>query len=161
MKSKTLHFVSLAAVAAILSGANWHNGATTAQDSPFGDRYWVIASVTIHPALDVDMDGKPDTDLLILRESCERDDADQYRSDGIIFTNRGSAHCDEEEEREEETGTWSFDPSTKTVIMEHYDSSKPVKASIVSASSTQVVLTSAHESAKGTHTITTTLTPRK
>jgi hypothetical protein len=160
MKIKTLHLATLVAVGTILSGASWSNGAmTAAQNSPFGDHFWVLTSATIHPALDVDMDGKPDTDLIILRESCEHDDASKYRSDGVIVTDHGPAKCDEEE-REEETGTWSYDSSTKAVTMDHYDSDKPMIATVVSSSSTQLVLISSHESASGTHTITTTLKSR-
>lgn len=161
MKKKTVHVITLLAIGTMLSAASWPNNPTsTAEGVPFGDRYWVLTSTTIHPALDVDMDGEPDTDLTILQEPCERDDASKYRSDGVILTDHGSVRCDEEEEREEETGTWSYDASTKTVTMDHYDSDKPVIATVSSASSTKIVLTSRHESAHGTHTITAVMTPR-
>lgn len=158
---KTIQVAVLVTAGVISSAASWHSGPwATRQDSPFGDGYWILKSVTIHPALDVDMDGKPDTDLLILREACERDDASKYESDGLIRTDHGPTRCDDEEEREEETGTWSYDATTKILTMDHYDTDKPMTATVTSASSKQVVLTSRHESAYGTHMITTVLTPR-
>src|SRR5690606_26433945 len=123
------------------------------QDSPFGDYYWNVSAVTIHPALDVDLDGKPDTDLRILVPDCEKDDSERYFANGTIVSNRGLVRCDEEEETEEEVGTWSYDESMRTIIMENYDTNNPVEAQIESASDSEIVLVSQHQSSIGTHTI--------
>lgn len=127
------------------------------QKSIFGNRRWAVASSTIQPALDVDMDGKPDTDLTILLPRCEKDDTERYREDGIIETNRGRIKCDEDEEQEEETGTWSYDEASKTLTLDRYDSRKPVKGKVISVSASEVVFTVAHQSSAGKHTIRTVL----
>ncbi|SEL52826.1 hypothetical protein [Parapedobacter koreensis] len=154
--------IAFAAIAVTLAAAGRRNiPAVPIQDSPFGNQYWMVASATIHPALDVDLDGKADTDLLLLVPPCERDDADRYLDDGTILTNRGPVNCDEDEEREEETGTWSYDPATKTLVMEKYDGSQPVEAHLESASAQQIVFVAKHRSSGATHIIRTTLKTKK
>ncbi|MFC3196028.1 hypothetical protein ACFOET_00245 [Parapedobacter deserti] len=162
MKTIALRVLLISITSIAIGAGAWESiPMTTVQESPFGSHYWVVASSTIQPALDVDMDGKPDTDLLILIPPCERDDADRYLDDGTILTSRGSASCEADEEEEEETGTWSYDPTTKTLLFEKYDGGKPVEARLASASASQIVLITNHQSSKGTHTIRTTLKSKK
>lgn len=123
------------------------------EHSPFGNKFWIITSTTIDPALDLDLDGKPDTDVLKMVPACERDDADQFREDGTIVTNRGKLSCDEDEENEEETGTWSYDAKAKKMTTHKHDSRRPVEMILVEQSPSKLVFTSAHKSARGNHTI--------
>lgn len=129
----------------------------TTQDSPFGNKRWALASSTISPALDVNGDGKPDTDLTILTQVCEKDDSELYTPEGTIITYRGKSRCEEDEEDEEETGTWEYDARTKTLTVHRYDSRRPVISKVVSVSAQQIELSSQHKSSSGTHTIKTIL----
>ncbi|WP_158624913.1 hypothetical protein [Gynurincola endophyticus] len=127
--------------------------------SPFGNKYWLIESSTIQPALDVNMDGKPDTDLLVIREVCEKDDADLFREDGIIITHRGKVLCDEYEE-EEETGTWLYDAKTKKMTVKKDESRKSIEYTVKEANANRIVLITQYKSANNIHTITTTFKAR-
>lgn len=126
-------------------------------ETPFGNKRWVVVSSTISPALDVNGDGKPDSDLMILTQACEKDDSEQYSEDGTIITFRGKLKCEEDEEDEEETGTWSYDAKTKTLTVHRYESRRPVVTKVVSISPQQIELSGQHKSAKGVHTIKTVL----
>src|SRR5690606_49768 len=129
---KTLQYSLFVALVSLVTSAS-------AQDNPFGNRFWTIASVTINPPLDVDLDGKPDTDLLILVPTCEKDDAERYQDDGLIIIDRGTKLCEGEDEKIEEFGTWSFNDKTKELIIDHYDSEKAIVTKVQSASSSEIV----------------------
>lgn len=158
MKSMLLKRALPAIAAMSISATGPYGLPATHQDSPLGNRYWQLVSATITPAIDLDLDGKPDTDLGILLLPCDRDDADQYRSDGVIITDRGTTLCEDDEQAErEETGTWTYDAATKTLTMDRYDSDNIVTAKLESASATQLVLVAKHRSNQGMHTIRTIL----
>jgi hypothetical protein len=123
--------------------------------SPFGSKRWYVYANTIHPALDFNMDGKKDTDLIQLMEPCERDDSAFYAPDGTVTTFRGRLRCDEEEEDEEETGTWRYDPKTKILTLHSYDSRKAIVATVVRSTASEIELLSEHRSSAGIHTIRT------
>lgn len=129
--------------------------------SPFGTHFWVVSSSTVHPALDIDGDGKPDTDLLNVVPDCELDDADRYQSDGTILTDYGRHGCDEEQEQQEESGTWLYDAASKMLTMEKYDGGGSIQAKLESTSGTELVFVSELRSSKGVHTIRTTLKIKK
>ncbi|MDN3725334.1 hypothetical protein QRD02_13180 [Aequorivita sp. SDUM287046] len=127
----------------------------TAQESPFGDYYWTLASLTISPAVDVDMDGKVDTDLLFLIPPCERDDTYRYQNDGTIIVNRGKIQCEDDEEKIEEVGTWSYDKKTKKLILDKYDTRKNTEVIVEFSSASKIVSIKKIESPEGTHTART------
>ncbi|GEM_PF-1192873 len=127
------------------------------RSSPFDDRYWLVESIIIHPALDLNRDGKPETDLLKLLPTCERDNVDLYRKDGLIITEWGTLNCDEDEENGIETGIWSFDPDTQTLTVEKYDSHEPIIAKVSTTTDNRIELLSTYISEKGFHTIKTIL----
>jgi hypothetical protein len=130
-------------------------------DSPFGAHFWVVTSSTVHPAIDIDRDGNPDTNLLTVVPDCELDDADRYQSDGTILTDYGKHTCDEEQEPQAESGIWSYDPGSKMLTMEKYDGGGPIQAILESASGSELVFVSELNSSKGSHTIRTTLKIKK
>ncbi len=120
----------------------------------FGKHYWIVESSTIVPALDVDMDGIPDTNLLIMQETCERDDADFFREDGVILTHWGEMLCDDEEEEISETGTWKFNNEKQLLTIKKDHSRKLMEAKLVKKTSNQLVFSSNHKSSKSDHVIT-------
>jgi hypothetical protein len=134
---------------------------STTLDTPFGNKYWVTASSTISPALDLNLDGKPDTDVLQAVPKCEIDDAIKLLPDGVLMTHRGKNHCFDDEEEEEEAGTWSYNPKTKVLTLDYDDSRRPTVMTLVEISSDRIVATSTHESSKSKHTIRAVFIPKK
>ncbi len=107
----------------------------------FTDKYWVVESVTVSPSIDLDLDGKPDTDMTILIEECEKDDALMFKSDNTLIQHVGEKKCDDDDPIEEEVGEWSYNESTKTLTQNRFDSDgKPQSALIKSVSPTKLVI---------------------
>lgn len=129
----------------------------TSTESPFGTHFWIIESAAITPATDIDQDGIPDTDLLKLVPDCERDDARQFRSDGSIVTHRGKIRCEEDEEVQEETGTWTFDSKTKKLVMKNDDSRRENVSTLTEARSNRLTFVSVTSGSKGSFTVRTVL----
>lgn len=128
-----------------------------AQESPFGDHYWEVVSLSISPAVDVDMDGNADTDLRFLIPPCEKDDTHRYQNDGTIITNRGKIKCEDDEEKIEEVGTWTYDKNTKKLIIDKYETEATKEAIVEAASGSKIVYITHIESPHGGHTVRATL----
>lgn len=126
-----------------------------AASSPFGDTYWQISAVTVTPAMDIRQNGKLETNLFLLIEKCAQDDAFLYKSDGSVHTNRGKLKCDEDEEQEEETGSWTYNAATKTLTQKNFDSRKNIEAQLKEKTSNKLVFLSIVKTSKGSHQITT------
>ncbi|MGN6416071.1 MAG: lipocalin family protein [Pseudobacter sp.] len=126
----------------------------TKEKLPFTDKYWVMESSTIIPAIDVDMDGKADTDIRVMLEDCERDDAEMFKSGGKIMKHDGKNRCDEEEELVTESGTWTYDAATRQLTSKHYETSKPQTVVIKEVNAGKMTVQYSFKSAKGNHTIT-------
>ncbi len=130
------------------------------QENPLGNKYWVYSSSTISPALDINMDGKVDTDILKAAPKCEIDDAIRLDPEGVLMTHRGKVHCFEDEEVEEEAGTWTYNPKTKVLVLDFDDSHRASVMTLTEVSSQRITAVSTHESSMGKHTIRTVLTPK-
>ncbi len=122
--------------------------------APFADKYWLLESSTVVPAIDLDMDGKPDNDIRVMLEDCNKDDAEMYKTGGKIIKHNGAKKCDEDEETIEENGTWEYNAATKQLTSHHSDTDKPQTVTIQEVSATKMVATYVFKSAKATHTIT-------
>lgn len=129
------------------------SGGESAQNEAFTDKYWKVETMTVSPAVDLDMDGKPDTDVRVLLEECEKDDAEMYKSNNKVMKHGGSEKCDEEDPDESEVGTWKYDASTRSLTVHHYDTRKPQVLTIKEVSSGKLVLTRTFQSNKGEHLI--------
>lgn len=152
---------SIFSTSALCLGRSELRNSELQNSSPFGVHFWVVSSSSVHPAIDINGDRKPDTDLRIVVPDCELDDADQYQSDGTILTDYGRLSCDDEQEQREESGTWSFDVATKMLTIEKYDGGGSIQAKLESTSGTELVFVSELRSSKGTHAIRTALKIRK
>ncbi|MBO9635499.1 MAG: hypothetical protein J7578_20510 [Chitinophagaceae bacterium] len=120
----------------------------------FADKYWVLESSVVEPAIDLNMDGKADTDIRVMLEKCELDDAEMFKSDGKLLKDFGSSKCDEEETNGKEVGNWKFDPATKQITSKHDDTEKPQVVTVKEVSGNKMVVTYAFTSSRGNHTIT-------
>lgn len=105
-------------VAALIGSAAGRPGSAESQaQGAFTGKYWVLTSFTANPAIDWDMDGAPETDILAKLEPCERDDAMMFRKDNKVLSHQGNISCDEDEEKETEMGEWKYTPATKQLTV--------------------------------------------
>lgn len=111
----------------------------TLQSAPFADKYWKISTITVSPAVDLDLDGKPDTDMRILIEDCDKDNAEMYHSNKKIIEHVGKVRCDEYDEEIVEKGTWKYDAATQKLTMDMKDTGRQV-VTVVEAASRRLVL---------------------
>lgn len=141
---------------AILSGASILTAFTfpVDQKAPFADKYWKFESSVVTPAIDLNMDGKADSDIRVLLEDCEKDDAEMYKTGGTVMKHEGADKCDEEEETVFESGSWKYNPGTKQLTVKHHDTDKPQTMTVKEVSGNKMIVTSTFTSAKGKHNIT-------
>lgn len=130
-------------------------GQSTTGKAKFTDRYWTLSALKAEPALDWDLDGIPETDILKKLEDCERDDAIMFTSDHVVMEHRGSEHCDEEDDLERETGTWDYDGSSDALIVAT-DGHEPQHYQVVEARGDKLVLTHRVEARNTKHVLTAT-----
>lgn len=123
------------------------------QKAPFADKYWIFESSVVTPAIDLDGDGKPDNDIRVMLEDCEKDDAEMFKTGGILMKHEGKNRCDEEDEVITESGTWKYDAATKQLTSKHHNTSKPQTVTVKEVTATKMVLNYVFTSAKGKHTI--------
>ena len=75
----------------------------------FVGKTYRITSFTLNPALDLDNDGKPDTDLTILFDDCRKDDTVTFLTGGKTQTGFGSKLCSDDDPNNRDGGTWTYD----------------------------------------------------
>lgn len=126
----------------------------TDQKFPFADKFWKLESSVVAPAIDLDMDGKADTDIRVMMEDCEKDDAEMYKTGGKVMKHNGTNKCEEEDEAVVESGTWEYNATTKQLTIKHHDTRKAQTATIKEVSGNRMIVVSSFTSAKGKHTIT-------
>ncbi|MGX5819501.1 hypothetical protein ACWKWU_14995 [Chitinophaga lutea] len=154
----TKHFFRAAAALSVVSAVTaFIPAAPAAQQAPFADKFWILESSVVTPAIDLNMDGKPDTDIRVMMEDCEKDDTEMYKTGGKLIKNTGNVKCDEDEESQFESGTWQYDAATKKLTHHHYDTEKPETVIVKEVSANRLVISREFTSNKGKHTITATL----
>lgn len=127
------------------------------QQPAFSDKYWMLESSSIVPAVDMNLDGKPDNDLASIMEECDKDDAEMFKSDGKVITHHGTKKCDEDEAVVIESGVWKYDPATKQITSHHIGVEKPQVVTIKELTASKMVVTYEFSETNGKkHTITGT-----
>ncbi|WP_127124399.1 lipocalin family protein [Pseudoflavitalea rhizosphaerae] len=124
------------------------------QKAPFADKYWILESSVVSPAIDLNMDGKADTDIRVMLEDCEKDDAEMYKTGGTVMKHEGASKCDEEEETVTESGNWKYNAGTKQLTVKHHDTDKPQTMTVKEVSGNKMVVTTTFTSGKGKHNVT-------
>jgi hypothetical protein len=124
------------------------------QKAPFADKYWKLESSIVSPAIDLDMDGKADTDIRVMMEDCEKDDAEMYKTGGTVMKHAGAIQCDEEEEAVSESGNWQYNAATKQLTIKHHDTRKPQTVTVKEVAGNKMVVVTEFTSSKGKHSIT-------
>lgn len=151
---KAIKLVIPAAALGIIAGiTSFETPESTNQSASFADKFWKVETITVSPAIDLDMDGKPDTDMKVMMEDCDKDDAEMFKSNNKIMKDGGEEKCDEEEEDIFESGTWKYDAAAKKITIKHHNTEKPSTATVKEVSATRLVLTSTFTSNKGNHNI--------
>ncbi|WP_345232554.1 DUF5004 domain-containing protein [Olivibacter ginsenosidimutans] len=123
----------------------------------FVDKKWVLESMTINPAIDLNGDGTAETDMMDFSDPCVLDDITTFRKDGKTVLNDGKLRCNEENPQERVTGTWSYDEATKQLTTQETGES-PSTVQVVKIDDQHLVLKQEMTTDDGTvYTITVTL----
>ncbi|MVM31138.1 hypothetical protein GO755_13940 [Spirosoma sp. HMF4905] len=78
---------------------------------PFVGKTYQLDTFTLDPAIDLDGDKKPDTDLTILMASCELDNTVRFDTGGKITVGFGASKCPDDDPNDLNGGTWIYDES--------------------------------------------------
>jgi hypothetical protein len=135
--------VVLLPLACTTSGAN-----DIKQSGSFTNKPWKLQSLTVSPAIDWDVDGKKETDILAIMEDCEKDDLLLLRNDNTIVRNAGKVKCDEDDEQEKKTGNWSYDKAGKKLTIKEEKDAQVL--TVVESSASRFVVTYTWKATSGT-----------
>jgi hypothetical protein len=125
----------------------------SAQQAAFEDKYWQLVTITVSPAVDLDLDGTPDTDMRILLEDCDKDDAEMFSSHHKILKHTGTIKCDEEQADEVESGTWEYEPASKKLTTRR-QGADPQTLTVAGVTSNRLVLHYTLTAKDGDHLVT-------
>ena len=75
---------------------------------------WQIANIILDPAIDIDGDGKPESDVTnLLFRPCDLDNTLVFERGGNFSSDNGKLSCDDDEPAPTKPGTWTYDSATK------------------------------------------------
>ncbi|MBD2753644.1 hypothetical protein [Spirosoma validum] len=75
-----------------------------------------MTSFQVNPAIDLDADGKLDTDLTIFLRDCDKDNTVTFEKGGVMSGSNGPLSCSANEVAPSiKPSHWTYDPSTKTI----------------------------------------------
>ena len=89
------------------------NSATLA----FVGKSLVMTSFQVSPAIDLDADGKLDSDLTVFLRDCDKDNSITFEKEGVMSGSNGNLSCSDHEVASPiaKSSHWTYDPSTKTI----------------------------------------------
>lgn len=98
--------------------------------------HWQIASIILDPASDIDGDGKPESDVTnLLLRPCDLDNSLMFEHGGKFSSDNGKLSCDDDELTYAQTGTWTYNSSTKKLrIVDGADPADTMEWSVIEAS---------------------------
>ncbi|WP_316813788.1 lipocalin family protein [Pedobacter heparinus] len=135
--------VTMLTLACSPSGAN-----DSKQSGSFTNKSWKLYSLSVAPAIDWDLDGKKETDILATMEGCEKDDLLLLRNDSTIVRNAGKLKCDEDDEQEKHTGSWTYDKASKKLTLNEDNDAQVL--TVVESSGSRLVVTYNWKATNGT-----------
>ncbi|WP_300600209.1 hypothetical protein [Niabella sp.] len=109
------------------------------EEAPFTEKNWQLVSLTVHPAMDWDLDGEPETDIAGKLDLCERDDGLLFRSNRRVLRFYGAARCDDEA-AQKETGNWAYEAAQKRLTVNEENAGPKVYEVAVSEAKKLVLL---------------------
>lgn len=105
----------------------------------FTDKYWLMESSSIVPAFDMNGDGKPDADMKSYLQPCDLDDLELFKTNGKFYSNAGKLKCDENQETEEEKGTYTYNAASKQITLHQIDVESPIVVTLKELTATKMV----------------------
>lgn len=137
------HGVFLVFISAMLSVALYISCQASEENktkkfTSFTNKSWRLQALYVAPAVDWDLDGKKETDILAVLEDCEKDDLLILRSDKVVVRNAGKIKCDEEDDQEKQTGVWSFNQGSKKLVLK--EAGQAQELTIVEVNDNRLVL---------------------
>ncbi len=81
---------------------------------------WKRTALTSNPAYDWNANGVFDTNILNTMFSCEKDNFDTYKTNGIMETNEGASKCNPSDPQTW-TATWTWTNNETKIIFDNYD----------------------------------------
>ena len=86
----------------------------TGNNSPaFVDKKWKMTAFELTPAVDLDGDGTPDSDLMPYLDDCAKDDLIIFKKDGSLGGDPGAKLCPGDNTSGDVSGSWTYDKNTK------------------------------------------------
>lgn len=98
--------------------------------------HWQIANIILDPAIDINGDGKPDSDIteLILRP-CDLDNSLMFEHGGKFKSSNGKLSCEDDDPTPAQPGTWTYNSDTKKLrIVDGEDPADTMEWSVIEAS---------------------------
>lgn len=123
------------------------NKTETLQQTNFTDRPWKVKTLSALPAIDWDLDGKVETDILSKLEDCQRDDLLILARNGAVLRDAGKRLCEDEDPGKRETGSWTYDAATKRLTVKEDD--RPQVYRVVENTTGKLVLVYQWKTPKG------------
>ena len=78
---------------------------------------WMYTSCIVSPAYDYYGDGNPVTDIYSIMKSCEKDDFETFKANGIWEYNQGATKCDQSDPQILISEPWSFIANETKVLV--------------------------------------------
>lgn len=80
---------------------------------------WKLSAFTVDPAVDVNNDGTPETDLypIAAPDSCTKDDITVFKTDQTYTREEGATKCDTTADQVFESGSWAFSENAKKLTL--------------------------------------------
>ena len=78
---------------------------------------WKATSLTVSPAIDFNMDGTPDSDLMQFVDACSKDDITTFKTDKTYTEDEGATKCDPADPQVFATGNWTFNGDETAVTL--------------------------------------------
>jgi hypothetical protein len=119
-------FFTLALLGGLLLGGfssckkdnNEPNPGTGGGTPSFVGKNWVVQSILLDPAIDLDGDGKPDSDMVPFLDDCNRDDSVVFQADGKMMEDHGAVLCDDDNNvKLKHTHNWTYDATSRKISL--------------------------------------------
>ncbi|WP_026632510.1 hypothetical protein [Dyadobacter alkalitolerans] len=83
----------------------------------FSDKQWEIDAWDLETPLDIDDDGRAETDLMDLLETCDEDNLITFAKNGKVLEDAGLDLCEDDQPGEIHTYNWDFDKKDQAIII--------------------------------------------
>jgi hypothetical protein len=119
---------------------------------------WKLASLTISPAIDLNGDGTPDSDLTPFVSACNKDDVTNFKSDKTYTMDEGASKCNAADPQVFENGTWSFSSDESKITLTPTGSPDSDTYTITELTESTLKYTETQSDSSGNYTFTATWT---